>query len=261
MTVSIVTAVAAGLPRAIGNPVTKTSLSSVPVLNVGGSRSLDQEIVTYPSELQREGASLRVVAQSISRTGSQLDGANVGANQISSLVSQLQSIATRASLGGLTDTQRNVLNGEFQALRQQINNISTGKPPEQPLLDGKGVVQVGGENVTIAALSDETLFAEGVDVSTEQAAQRAVAVLEDAQTFIAEQQKVIAAAQSDNEFSAATVESALQNQEASRSTLAGADLTSGTAASAASRIQSQASDAIAAQTNRLPSDILRLISE
>jgi flagellin len=265
MTVSTIAALATGPSRAVSTQNTKASLSLGASTSASQTQtSSDTTTITYPTELQKRGGSLRVMAQSVAHAGAHLDATSAGASQISTLVSQLDGIATLASSGGLSDSQRNELDGEFQALRQQIDNAATGASfNDTPTLTGNNSVQVGGQAVTIGGLTDKDLFGENSNVNllTAQSAQQATTAVATAQQYVSTQQATLASASADVEYAAATVESALQNQEASRSSVSDAELTSGTGTSAQSQVQANAAGALAAQTNHLPADILQLLSE
>lgn len=265
MTVSTVSTVATGLPRAVSTQNVRATLSLSALSSAAQTTvPVDIETVTYPSELQKQGASLRIAAQGIARSGSQLDASSAGVSEISSLISQLQSIATRASSGGLSDSQRTILNAEFLSLRARITNVSIDTEFEgSKLLDGKAApIQAGNQTVNIGGFTPKDLFGDqDLDITSVEGAQQAAATLATAQLYVSNQQTIISTAQADVEVAASTVESAVQNQEASRSSLNDAEITTGSTITAQSRIQSQAADALIAQTNRLPADILRLIAE
>jgi len=259
MTVSTIASATTGLVRFPSGGVTGARAAF-------GARSADpRDVVTYPSELQKEGVSLRVAVQSVARVGSQLDAASGGASEITALVSQLQTIATRASASGLTDSQREALDAEFQSLRQKINNVVTGSSVAGASLLAGPTARPTPEVVptnTIGGLTDEDLFGDAeISLLTPAGATRATEAVAGAQNYVAIQVAAIEAAKAELDITATTVESAVQNQEAARASFGESDLAELSTGTAVDAVRAQPQEALLAQTNRLPTDVLKLLVE
>lgn len=261
MTVSTIASVATGLTRSVNVQTPKPALSLRAVTDVSRDTSV---VVTSAPAVTTSSGSLRVAAQNIAQAGAQVNAVDLSAGQLSALLSQIQGITTRASSSTLSSVERNLLNAEFQSLRQQINIISSGGGPVTTVSTTPLQLQYNAGVAGQINLSASAIFGNAeIDLSTLSGAQAAVPVVASALDYIRAQQAAIATLGAGVELASATVESAVQNIEASRSTITLADIAaaSGAGESVLVKLQQQASEAAAVQTKLLPADILKLLGD
>ncbi|MBN8544315.1 MAG: flagellin [Alphaproteobacteria bacterium] len=274
MTVSNLTALAAGIQRSLNQQNTRvaTAISQIVSGNRLVSASTDVAALATATSLQTQTSGLRNASINISQASSLLQVADGGAGQISNALDRLQSLAVQAGNGSLSDADRGALNQEFQALAQEIDRISgSTKFNSTTLLDGSlssGLnFQIGGDagdqvSLSIGGLASNDLFGGSTpDISTAAGASAALTSLQTARDTVSATRADIGAFQQGLDFAAATIETAIQNQEAARSELADADIAELSTESAQARVQQQASISLLAQTNRLSGNLLTLLNE
>ncbi|MFZ4124677.1 MAG: flagellin [Rickettsiales bacterium] len=274
MTVSNLTALAAGIQRSLNQQNTRvaTAISQIVSGNRLVSASTDVAALATATSLQTQTSGLRNASLNISQASSLLQVADGGADQIGNALDRLNALAVQANNGTLSDADRGALNQEFQALTQEIDRISgSTRFNSTNLLDGSlasGLnFQIGGDagdqvSLTIGGLSSSNLFGGTTpDISTAAGAQAALASVQAARNSVTTTRADIGAFQQGLDFAAATIETAIQNQEAARAELADADIAALSTESAQARVQQQASISLLAQTNRLSGNLLTLLNE
>lgn len=274
MTVNNLTALAAGIQQSLSQQNTRvaTAISQIVSGNRLVSASTDVAALATATSLQTQTSGLRNANLNISQAASLLQVADGGAGQIGDALDRLQALAVQAGNGSLSDADRGALNQEFQALTQEIDRVSNStRFNNTNLLDGSlanGLnFQIGGDagdqvSLTIGGLSSADLFAGTTpDISTAAVAQTALSSLQTARNTVTEARADIGAFQQGLGFAAATIETAIQNQEAARAELADADIAALSTESAQARVQQQASISLLAQTNRLSENLLSLLNE
>lgn len=274
MTVNSLTALAAGIQRSLNqqNNRVATAISQIVSGNRLVSASTDVAALGVATSLQSQTSALRSGSLNISQASSLLQVADGGAGQIGSVLDRMQALAVQAGNGSLSDADRGALNQEFQQLRQQINDIAGNtKFGSSTLLDGSlsaGLsFQIGGdvadqESLAIGGLNEADLFGGvNVDISTAAGAATAQTVVSGARDIVTATRATIGSFQQGFDFAAATIETAILNQEAARSELADADILELSTESAQARVQQQANISLLAQTNKLSGNILSLLNE
>ena len=243
----------------------KTSVpASVSVENSTPTNAQSTDVNTS-ALAQSPTVSFRLDALNVAFVGTKVDVIDSGATHVSRLLGQLQSLATRASAGGLSKSALEQLDGQFQALRLAINNVPPG-PPNEDIPVSSLVENLPGSTVDntafVGGFNDKKLLGNA-NLLTQEAAQAATPVITAASATIDTQRVVLAAVKNDVDFAAATIDSALQNQNALGSTLTVEEASGNTVpnASLAASLQANPNAAIAAQTNRLPANILQLLSQ
>jgi flagellin len=117
-------------------------------------------------------------------------------------------------------------------------------------------------NLQIGGLSDADLFGgEDVNILSAENADTALQSIQAAQNTVTAQRAEIGSFQQGLDFASATLETAIQNQEAARAELSDADIAEISTESAQAKVQRQASISLLAQTNRLSSNVLSLLNE
>lgn len=268
MTVSTIATIAAGLSRTLSNQnANRGSAVLGGLLQAAGKPSADVAQLSTAANLQNQIAQFRVASQNIAQASGLLAAADSGIAEIAREMGRLRDIAARASGTDLSANERAELNTEFQTIRQKIDRIARGtRFNNESLLDGSSPqlkVQVEGktqQNLSVGSLTEATLFkGTSPDVSTVSGAKVAEATVKAAQDYVTAQATIVAALQDGVEIAAAAVQTAIQNQDAARSTLDESDLLGQLLGVTSEQTNSIAS--LAAQTNKLPGGILQLLSE
>ncbi len=265
------TTLSAGVTRTITDQSSKLSaaLNNRETPIVAPTKSVDASApvrvdTTTQSKLS-DSLNLRVQSVGVAFTASNLDVIDSGAAQVLRILGQLQSLASRASLPGLSDSERSVLDGQFQALRLSINNV----PPAPPGSEFTGAALVAGTGIdlskedakaVVGGFKDTNFLGEGTSTNllTEKSAQKAVETIAVSATGVASQRDTLVRLQQTVNFAAASVDAALQNQEALKASFDDVDVA---APALAAQLQDQAVKVAAAQTNRLPNNILQLLAQ
>lgn len=257
--------------RALGKVSAGLGLGAPPVRE---SAAAVTEDVNFPSE---QIINLRSQFLDAASVGSTFEAIDAGGLQVSRLLGQLQSLASRASLA-LTDSELNLLNGQFQALRISINNV----PPQPPGSTYSPNTLIAALPPQVQSVVRDVLAANNLDADTvlggfndvallgdpslaslenPEAAARTVSLLQEADQRIGAQLELLQLVRTAIDFVSAGTETALQNQQAQSVTLQDSDLDAvGVNGNLPALLQTQQEAARAAQTSRLPSNILQLLA-
>lgn len=253
------TSLSTGVTRALLDQSTRLSAVLNNQTPAPQAKSVDASAAVQVEDTatQDETVALRVQSVTVSFSSTKLDTLDSGATQVLRILGQLQSLAARATLPGLSDSERTVLAGQFQALKVAINNVPPAPPGSEfsaatVLGTLAGDVSAEDADAVLGGFSADALVGDA-DISSEAGAQAAVVVIADATSKIAAQRETIARLQSVTEFAGANIEGALQNQEAQNATFDDVSL--------AAVLQSNSDKAQAAQTARLPNNILQLLNQ
>lgn len=268
MTVSTIASLAAGISRTLSNQNAKVA-TSVKTLVSRSSAAADLSGLNVANTLQSQISSLRVATQNVAQASAMVRVAEGGAGEISRALGRLQELSTRASSGSLSEAERRQLDIDFQSLRGAINRLATRTTfNDRPVLDGSltsdslQITPEGEEGFAIGSLTDEALFgSEDVNLLTQENAQQASQLVQQAQGYVAAQQTTLGALQEGLDYAFASLESATLNQDAARAMLSDSDFMQAATDSQQALVQAQATSALLAQTNKLPGNILALLSE
>lgn len=268
MTVSSIASIAAGLSRATtGNQSAKASALLSSLVPPAKTDTADFSALTATVTLQSQASQLRIAAQNVAQSSSLLDAADAGASGVLTGLTRLTELAQKASSSTLSDKERGELVAEFNAVRQRIDRIANSTSfNNEKLLDGSSPqLKVANENselknLSIGSLKEAALF-KGLDpqITTPVAAKSVEAVLKEAVAYANQQLENIRALEKGLDFASATLQSAIQNNDAARSTLSDVDLVSQLLGGSGAKSEDAAS--LLAQTNKMPNNILQLLSE
>lgn len=272
MTVSTIATIAAGLTRTLGNSnANATNVFNNLVAASERTSATDSSAITAAIGLQNQIAQFRVASRDVAQAGALLSTAENGANQISQRLERLRDLAARAAEPTATAQERVQLNQEFQTIRQQIDQTARNtRFGNESLLDGSSsqlkIANESGEqkNLSVGSLTDATLFkGANVDISTASGAKVALSTVKAAIDYTSAQVANIQSLQDGLDLAAASLQSAIQNQEAANSTLNEADFTSQLFGLTDNRrtFGFDSSTAQTAQTRRLPPSFLALLGE
>lgn len=268
MTVSTIAATATGTTqRVVGKDNNKlaTSIKSLLVASgVTGANNAESGLSKAIS-LQTQVTGLRSASVNIAQSASQVEVAAKAGGEVGKILGRLQEIANQSANAEITDATRKELSAEFKALVSAIDAaVENAKFAGKYVLDGSlSADALGVENGgTIPSFSSESLLGSGeISVGTSESAQRALETLTAALETFEQGAATINNIAEALDIAASTVESALQNQDAARSTLNAADISTILPDNPEDQVKYQPSLSLLAQTNRLPNNILQLLSE
>jgi|GEM_PF-960140 len=203
---------------------------------------------------------------SLAQTGSQVQTAQQGTNQILSVLSNLQTLAQQAaSSNGDTDSSAS-LDSQFQSLYGTIDNVATNTRFDgKKLLDGTfSFSKTSGDTSTaetestpLPNLSTQGLFgSSNPNVQTQTNAQAAISAIYSAITTVSSADAQINQVSGQLNEAEATVESAKANIVASHSTLTEDDLQNGETNGIGSLLFGNVAALSNAQTHNLSGDYL-----
>lgn len=235
----------------------------------------DVSALSQAISLQSQTNSLRSASVNIAQASSLLDVADGGLGQISDALVRLSELAVQGNNGTLTQDARDALQTEANSLVDEINRIASQTTfNDVGLLDGT-LSEVGEDGaIKVQTGADSTDFQEfaigdfrsssifgGVelDFSSSEASATSLAAIDGAARQVFAGRAQVGSARQGFDIASATIESAIQNQEAARSTLEDLDLNDFTQ-NAINAVQGQASTALLAQSSRLKPAILNLLN-
>lgn len=269
MTVSTIASLAAGVSATLGKSDPKLA-SRVSSLFTRSNTSDKTDPLSVTTSVQSELASLRIASRNVAQASTQIAIAQRGANEISSTVDRLQQLATQASDPALDDNARAQLDNQFQQLRQQItttvNRTSFGG---QNLLDGESsaLADAADGGAGFSGLTDKAIFGNAsLNLRSAASAQAASAALTQAQTYVTAQQAALNNVAQGVDVASATVQTAIQNQDAARANLSEADFTAVLLGASIINpkpdlLATYSEQSLRAQSNRLPPSLVTLLGE
>lgn len=276
MTVTSLTSLAAGIQRELNTRNTRISenINALVTGNRLSKASSDVASLSVAVSLQNQVSNLRGAALNISQASSVLQVAEGGVDQLSGVLERMAKIATLANSATLSDAERKELGTEFTTLRKQITKTAdetnfngvklfdgSFDADTQGLAFAIGNFTGGEMNLKLQDLSEEALFGKdaALNVATGADAANALAALRAAQVSLAQSRADIGAYQYRLSFAQGAVESAIQNQDASRALLGDADIALFSGLQAQTQVGQSAATSLLAQANRLPANILQIL--
>lgn len=223
------------------------------------------------TKISADIASLQQAATNSTQAVSVLQTADGGASGISDILTRMKSLASQASSGTVTDTERTYLNDEFSQLLSEVDGIATGtRYNGVSLLDGtsnftSGVdVLVGTDSsdtiqIQLDDLSAATLGINSLDISDQTGATTALDTLDTALDTVSSSRAKIGAMESRFEFRSSSLSISQENLDSAKSSISDVDVASEQAKLSAAEVKTQAAVAAAAQANQLPQYLLSLL--
>jgi flagellin len=255
-----------------------TKLSATIAALASGNRltsaSTDIASLSTASQLQSAVSGLKQASINLVQASSLSQVADGGAAQLHEITLQLQNLAQQSSSPTLNDDNRKALNEQFQQLVQQIDSIASntsfnGKKLLNGDLSGSGelsldsLISSGGNDsagLSIDSLNSSNLFdGKSLNISTQDGASNAFAAIADGINNITSVRANIGSFLQSTNYVAASIDSAIANQEAARSTLQDTDFADASTQNSQAVIQQNAALAILAQGNRLTPALLKLV--
>ena len=184
-------------------------------------------------------------------------------NEVSGLLVRMRELAVQASSDTLTSENRSAGQAEFSQLAAEIDRLSQSAPAQGPQS-----FQIGGNNTEADRvdidLEDFSASGPAVNLGTTSIAstgnaRQAISQLDQATNQVASQRADIGALQNRLAFSIRSNENALENAQASESTIRDADFAQEVTALTLARIRRQASTALLSQANLIPQRVLSFL--
>lgn len=194
----------------------------------------------------------------------------------SNMLQRMSELATQATNGTYSDTQRTYLDTEFQALTTQIGSIASQTIWNgRQVLDGTDTGSIGGVSgqfdfqvgqnsgqtisVTISAMTALDLGVSGLTVSNASDASAAITAISGALDTINNQRATIGAGINQLTYAADNLTNISSNVTASRSSIMDTDYATASTQLSKTQIIQQASTAMLAQANQQPQSVLALL--
>lgn len=214
-------------------------------------------------------ATLGQASRNVSDLGSVSQIADGALTQVSGIGSRLKELATQASNGTLSDTQREALQQEYSQLTQEVQRISESTQFNgKNVLDGNDIQgQVGttaGAESQIAVksvnVSDAISSVASQNIGTQAGAQAALTAVNSFVTAVASSRGELGGSAARLEFAQNSIAVEKENAAAAESRIRDADVASLLANKVKNDILTQSNVALAAQSKVSAQQVLRLLS-
>ena len=227
--------------------------------------------LSIANKFRMEVRALRAAQQNASQAQATLQVAEGGTNKIESIVERLKELAISASSDNTDSDGRVRLDAEADSLLAEIDQIANDtKYSGNALLNAAIAMtfQVGSGNVdaedrivvsTSGGLLSSNLGINNIDLTTASGAQTALGAIDNALTSVNVVTGEIGAAQIRLEFSASNLAIAIENLDASHSTIRDVDMAFEMTNLTKNQILLQAGTAMLAQANMVPQAVLALL--
>ena len=238
------------------------------------SASTDIASLSVASQLQSAVSGLKQASGNLAQASSLAQVADGGLSQIHEISIQLQNLAQQAGSPILNDDNRKALNEQFKQLEQEIDRIAQntsfgGKKLLNGDLNDSGALSLdsllsseGNESgsLSIENSSSANLFSgSSLNLTTAEGAANAFAVVGDALNKITSARANVGSFLQSVDYAAVSIDSAIANQEAARSTLQDTDFAEAASQQSQATLQQNVALAVAAQGNRLTPALLQLV--
>lgn len=238
------------------------------------SASTDISSLSVAGQLQAAVSGLKQASGNLAQASSLAQVADGGLSQINEIAQQLQNLAQQARSPILNDDNRKALGEQFKQLTAQIDSIAAntsfvGKKLLNGDLNGNGAVSLDSllssedsesGSLSIENFSSASLFGgSSLNLSSADDAANAFAVIGDALNKITSGRANVGSFLQSVDYAAASIDSAIANQEAARSTLQDTDFAEASSQQSQATLQQNIALALAAQGNRLTPALLQLV--
>ncbi|MFI4955149.1 MAG: flagellin [Gammaproteobacteria bacterium] len=217
--------------------------------------------------LKIDVATLRAALKGASQATSILSISDGILSNISELLGRLRSLSVTANSGAMAATQLTYIQDEVGALVSEVTRVADNTQFNgATIFDGtytNKLFQVGLEatdtiSVSFATAMDATgLAINTIDVTV--SATTAITALDTAIGVVKGERALVGALQSRFGYASANMETMIQNTDSARADYLDADMADASTLFANSIVKIQASVAVLAQVNQLPSNLLKLL--
>ncbi len=212
------------------------------------------------SEIRNSGQAARNISDAVSFLNI-ADGALESAGHITA---RLEELATQASNGTLSDSQRIALNNEYQALMGELDRISSQtRFNDTQVFGSTTTIQSGTDGsassrltVTLPSLSSSS---QGTDISTQSGAQATMDLLKDARSTISAARSEVGANESRLQTAFENLQTQRMNNIEARSRIADTDFAAEAAKLAANKILQSTNTSLASINNNNLTNVLKLL--
>lgn len=188
-------------------------------------------------------------------------------NEVHSMLQRMRELSVQASNGSSSDEDRGKIQLEVAELTKEIDEISKRTQfNEMPLFtaDTDITLQVGansGQTMTIkiAKMDATELGINTLDITDQADAQAALVVIDDAIEKISQQRSILGASQNRLEHTVNNLAVSEENLTASMSRIQDADMAQEMSTFTQQNVLSQAANAMLAQANQIPQQVLQLL--
>jgi len=247
----------------------KAASSSLAKLS-SGSRivraSDDAASLAVGTKLKADVATLKQAQVNAANGTSVLQVADGALQQVSDILIRMKTLATQASTGSISDTERGYLDNEFTQLEGQLTDIGTDtKFNGTALLDGSfsQTFQVGVAATDTVAIAIATnvgaLTAIGNGVGTAAAAATASAAIDADIGTVLGARATMGGQMSRFDYIGSNLATSVENMDAARSSLMDVDVAAEMSNFSSKQVTMQASVAMLAQANQMPQQLMRLL--
>ena len=260
--------------------------TNVPSLNA--QRNLDMSHSSLATSMQRLSSGLRVNSAKddaaglaiADRMNTQVRGINVAIRNANDGISlaqtaegalatmtdalqRMRELSVQAQNGSNGTGDRANLDTEYQALSQEITRIASQTKFNGVAIVGAGagaqVFQIGPNNGDTLTVTTTTVTTVGGGVTTSALASTALAAIDTALDTISTSRATYGAAMSRFSFAISNLSITGENQSAARGRIMDADFAAETANLSRAQILQQAGNAMVAQANQLPQQVMALL--
>jgi flagellin len=258
------------------------------VVSLNAQRNLTGSQMSLATSMQRLSSGLRVNSAKddaaglaiADRMNAQIRGTNVAirnANDgislaqtaegalatVTDALQRMRELAVQAQNGSNGTTDRANLDTEYQQLSSEITRIASQTKFNGTAIVGASagtqVFQVGANNGDTLSITTSTVTTVGGALTTASAASTAVAALDTALDTITTSRATYGAAISRFGFAISNLSITNENQQAARGRIMDADFASETSNLSRAQILQQAGNAMVAQANQLPQQVMALL--
>lgn len=223
------------------------------------------------TQLKASVAVYKQAAVNVQQGSSILQAADGALAQVGNVLERMLALAAQSASGQVTSDQRkDDIQTEFSQLMEEIDSIVNSTTYAGSSLLGAssilsdtsflvGTASTHTINVKLDGASTDKFGASGASVSSDTAAQAALATLTSAIEGVTKQRAQVGAYESQFNFANQVIATNVQNTQAATSTIMDADVASVKAELSSADVKVQAAVAALAQAAQLPQNLLRLI--
>jgi flagellin len=224
------------------------------------------------TSISSDVTALQQAATNASQATSILQTADGGASNIGNILARMESLASEAASGTVTDTSRSYIQSEFSQLTNEIDSIAGSTTYSgQTLINGgtsafaSGIaVLVGAQasdtiTISLASLNSTALSVSGLTITTISQASAALSTLTNAIASVSAARANIGALESRFNFSASDISTQTQNLQAANSAITDVDVASEEATLSSAEVKTQAAVSAETAANQMPQYLLKLL--
>jgi len=220
----------------------------------------DTASVSIASQLQAAVSGLKQVSSNLAKASSVAQVADGGLSQLQDVAQQIKTLAEAASSPIATDENRKNIDTQFKGLLKQFDaTIVSTSFNGKKLLNGSFSTNEFAD-LSIQDFSIASLFGVAdLSLSSIDGANNVLSAFGTALDKITAARSDVGAFIQSTDYAAASVDSAIFNQDAARSTLQESDFATSSSDKSQATLQNNFALALAAQGNKIPPALLQLV--